>query len=128
MNTHGLRVDLGDRLYKSQRAVEINGNGRFLVFLNTNSNGFYYNGRLGYFQIERTSVNNPMNSILNCSFGNTGSLFDVNYVDITNQANNPVMLSSYEYLIGDAEGNAIIDARDATLILTQTVSPSSILL
>ena len=121
-NTKGLRIDSDDTINLGQYSIAENGTGRFLVFLNTDDNGYDYNGRLCYFHIERTSINNPMNSTLNCTFGDSGGLYGVNFVDITNQAVNPVMLSSYEYLIGDADGNGIIDARDATKILTATTN------
>ena len=123
--TRGLIVETGDKLSMSNFVCENNGNGRFLAFFNTYNNGLNYNGRLGYFQIERTSINNPMNSTFNCTFGESGNLFGVNGESIINQTNNPVMLSSYEYLIGDADGNGLIDARDSSKILAETSSSTS---
>jgi hypothetical protein len=116
----GLRWSEGDTVSNGQWAISINGTGRFIAFTCTNPNAYDYNGRFCYFLIERTNINNPMNSTFNCTLGSSGYLNTSDNVYIGSLPNNPVMLSSYEYVIGDANGDGYIDARDATEIATVT--------
>lgn len=118
----GIRIDMDDTLNGSSKSVAIDGNGRFIAFLNTESDGMDYNGVFCHFFIERTNINTPINSVINCYLGNTGYICTSENINYRELPNNPVMLSSHEYLIGDADGNGVIDATDATDVLTATAN------
>lgn len=113
----GLNKDSRDKINNAIYSVYINNKGRFIGFCNAKLDGYNYNGRFCYFYIERTSESTPLNSVINCSLD---SLYDADFTSIIETADVPVMLASYEYMIGDADGNGIIDARDASLVYTAT--------
>lgn len=86
--------------------------------------------RLVGFYVERTAVNNAFNSTANLEFRNTGNSNDYFANSKTNTTiysavgnvgsiYTPEMLESNEYLVGDVDGNGIINASDTSHVLRQ---------
>lgn len=100
-----------------------------LVFATMQTKAENFNGHFVGFYVERTDVNNAFNSTGNVVFYNTpnaqNSIVDVEHkitvydpANGTEGMNTPEMLESNEYLVGDVDGDGVVDGIDATLALS----------
>ena len=106
----------------------VNINDHELAFATMNATAKNYNGHFVGFYVERTDVNNVFNSTGNVVFYNIPNapcmITDAeHHITIYNPANGtggintPEILESNEYLVGDINGNGVVDGIDATRVL-----------
>lgn len=100
--------------------------GGFFTFSSPNGNNNDYNGRVCSFYLKKSESFDPNNAEINISYHSTINASDFlyhkenngTYTDYSPTAHekSPVMLGTYEYLVGDVNNDGYVDAIDSTLI------------
>lgn len=105
------------------RKADYDDNVLFITFAGTDGN-YDFNGKFLSIYLEKTDDYTSENSTINVFsidgdmlWQNTGGNTGVNYITSVMETT-PIMLRADEYIIGDANGDHFVDARDASEILT----------
>lgn len=105
-------------MFKNQKDTVDYKNGLFITFVVTHGFDLDVNGRVASVYIRKTEDYSSTTAAINVELLNGDLLCDSNGIDYTETVSNPIMLRADEYIIGDANGDHFVDARDCSEILT----------
>lgn len=110
--------------FKSAFYENNNNTSLFLTF--TDSVKRDYNGTFVSFYVTKNSNNNSSNSAINISIERDDVIAIDEGNSITENLSTPVMLQANQYIIGDANGDGLVNALDSSTILTVTKKTPSL--
>lgn len=93
-------------------------NGLFITFAVKNSLDLDMNGRVASVYLNKTDDYSPTTAAINVELLENDQLTDSEDNNYAETSVNPIMLRADEYIIGDANGDHFVDARDCSEILS----------